>query len=686
MGKSLPRRGTAAAIVGACLLWPGAAQAAHITVDDDGVQCPSAAYSRIALAISAAAPGDTISICDGVYLEGAGGPGTNALTIRKPLTIKGAGPGRVYIGPVGGGANQIASNVPAGGSANLRDGLGDIIAVIGTQADISGITVYGNRVAVDAGVSFTDAGGSLVSSEVVDIVQPEGTALGNGRYGVTDGGVGVAASHGPLATDPAHLETVTIRDSLIEGYNKAGIVLDSRQPDGTPQASTSRGVWGVISGNRITGAGQQRAIAQDGIRVLNGNGAVILENSIADNLYPADKTLSAGVRFDQSRGTSQTRINLNTIQGNGSGLVNTPVTGTNAFQIDAVQNWWGSQLGPSTDTQLDRGDYVNGTLSTTQVNRTNLVNFSDLLVRPAAVTQPFSELTDAQPTVTLASNASGDVAPGTAVALTATAADDIGVREVTFWRGDAKLATDSRAPYGATWTPEDAQDGTAQAITAVVTDSRGQTNAHSVAISVRRATPGADAAPHVTLTAPTASTVGPGAFTASATATDDKGVAKVTFSLGNRLVCTVTAAPYTCEIAPLAAEVGSTTLIVVATDTAGQTDAILKPLTVQGAGEPLPQPAPASLPLSVKGAAATLTAATKASGKALKTTGKLTGASCSGSVTLTYKRGGKLVATRRAKLTRSCTFTATAKLKRGTYTVQASVGKVAATTVKAKVR
>jgi Bacterial Ig domain len=673
VGKS-PRRGVAAAVVGACLLVPGAAHADQITVDDDGVQCPSAAYSRIALAIAAAAPGDTISICDGVYLEGAGGPGTSALTIRKPLTLKGAGPGRTYIGPVGGGANQIASNVAAGQSANLRDGLGDIIAVIGTEAHISGVTVYGNRVAVDAGVSFTDASGSLVSSEIVDIVQPEGTALGNGRYGVTDGGVGVAAAHGPAATDPAHLETVTIRDSLIEGYNKAGIVLDSRQPDGTPQTGTTRGVWGVITGNRITGAGQQRAIAQDGIRVLNGNGAVILENTITDNLYPADRTMSAGVRFDQSRNTSQTRINLNTIQGNGAGLVNTQVTGTNPFQIDAVQNWWGSQLGPATDATPDRGDWVNGTLSTTQANRTNSVNFSDLLVRPAAVTQPFSQFVDEQPTVALSRAGS---------TFTADARDDIGVRRVVFRAGTQVIGVDELAPYTATWTPT----AGLHAVTATVEDSRGQTGVAAVAVSGGGSD---DAPPSLNLTAPTTATVGPGAFTASATATDDVGVASVKFTLGTREVCTVTAAPYTCAITPLPAELGQTlSLIVVATDTTGQTDAIIKTLKIAPAAEQAALPASAPAPLATIAqtpAKAALSAMAKASRGALKTSGKLTGAACSGKVTLTYKRAGKVVATRKARLTKSCTYTVTAKLRRGTYTVRASLGAVAAKTVKAKVR
>ena len=44
-------------------LWLGAAQASTLLVDDDRVQCPSAAYTTIQAAVDAAAPGDTILVC-----------------------------------------------------------------------------------------------------------------------------------------------------------------------------------------------------------------------------------------------------------------------------------------------------------------------------------------------------------------------------------------------------------------------------------------------------------------------------------------------------------------------------------------------------------------------------------------------------------------------------------------------
>ena len=75
------------------------AYAATLTVDDDRADCPAAAFTSVQAAVDAAAAGDTIVICKGDYVEGTGTPGTNALTITKQLTLKGAGADLVTITP-----------------------------------------------------------------------------------------------------------------------------------------------------------------------------------------------------------------------------------------------------------------------------------------------------------------------------------------------------------------------------------------------------------------------------------------------------------------------------------------------------------------------------------------------------------------------------------------------------------
>jgi parallel beta-helix repeat protein len=58
------------AVVGfilAMILTAGPALAAVLTVDDDGAQCPAAAFTDIQSAVDAASPGDTIRVCPGLY-------------------------------------------------------------------------------------------------------------------------------------------------------------------------------------------------------------------------------------------------------------------------------------------------------------------------------------------------------------------------------------------------------------------------------------------------------------------------------------------------------------------------------------------------------------------------------------------------------------------------------------------
>ena len=78
-----------------------------------------------------------------------------------------------------------------------------------------------------------------------------------------------------------------------------------------------------------------------------------------------------------------------------------------------------------------------------------------------------------------------------------------------------------------------------------------------------------DHAPAVTLEAP--ATIDPGAGAVlRADATDDRGVQRVVFMAGERVVCTDDAPPYECALQPGGADVGPTLLTAVALDTAEQ--------------------------------------------------------------------------------------------------------------------
>ena len=678
-GKAL--RGVAAAMVCGGMGVPATASAAQLTVDDDRVQCPSAGYTSIAAAVGAAAPGDVVSICDGVYREGAGGANTNAITIYKPLTLRGAGAGRVFVIPNGGPSNTL---VPAG-PANFRDAGGNIISVVDTRADISGITVFGDRVAVDAGINFHESNGSVISVEVVDLIPAAG-------LGSTDGGIGVVVHNAP--PDPPNplpvpnptglLKSVTIRDSVVEGYNKAGIVVDATRPDGTPSDGAAlplRGAFAAVVNNSVKGAGNQSAIAQNGIQFSGGSTGVIVENGVSDNSFALDRTASAGIRFDQSSNTSQTRVNLNGLQGNGMGLANVPRTGT--YRIDAVRNWWGSPLGPSAADAPGRGDAVSGTMAGNggTPNRTESVDFQEFLTVPAPLDVALNEWQDRQPSVSL------DV--DDELELSSAASDDIGIRSVTFFSGDDVIAVDRTAPYAATWEPDEALEGTAQVVLAVAEDSRGQTSVAAKAVAIGdlpapepepKPDPVApqptvldDAAPRVTLSAP----VRAGArFTATAATSDDRGIASVAFLLGTRQVCLATAAPYTCEVEAGADDVGRQTLTAVVTDSAGQTGTSMRAVTI------------------AKFKASALSQRTVASRGRLTTSGKLTlpaglraSDACGGELTVSYRRGSRTVASKRVKVSSACGYSARVKLAKGTYQVSVSYhGSSALAAIKASTR
>jgi Ca2+-binding RTX toxin-like protein len=93
-----------------------------------------------------------------------------------------------------------------------------------------------------------------------------------------------------------------------------------------------------------------------------------------------------------------------------------------------------------------------------------------------------------------------------------------------------------------------------------------------------------DAPPAVALTNPvpgsTKSISSKTATVLAATAADDKGISKVEFYVGQRLVCTDTAAPFTCSYLPQSNELGRNVVTAVAYDTAGQTASALAQVTV----------------------------------------------------------------------------------------------------------
>jgi hypothetical protein len=166
---------------------------------------------------------------------------------------------------------------------------------------------------------------------------------------------------------------------------------------------------------------------------------------------------------------------------------------------------------------------------------------------------------------------------GTSVSATPTA--DAPVTQVEFFLGARSVCTDTVAPYTCNVVPLDAENGS-QTLRAVVTDDFSQTAEVSTPVTVSEFAPGV---PSVTFDNPPSTLTETGAtFTALPVTDTAHGatVQNVKFSIGARLVCTDTVAPYTCNIIPIRAERGNQTISAVVTDSASQTASASTPVVV----------------------------------------------------------------------------------------------------------
>jgi hypothetical protein len=384
------------------------AYAATFTVDDDKADCPAAAFTSVQAAVDAASPGDTVTICKGEYVEGSGAAGTSALTITKNLTLKGAGADLVTITPK---ASSVAGGSLLEATSNLRNGLGDIVAIVGTptqpiKVDISGVTVdgydpAGRPVAVEAGILFLDAKGSVIRSHVTNVV----TSEGDNAYNVPGGwrgpqpGIGIAQTSAALLAPVDGSRPLRIDRTRVDKYNRVGVLIDGAQNDFAPFSASGAVNWGIITASQIigrtectnyAGTGNCNTVSllttgplfgQDGLRVTTGAYAAVDSSLISQNLVNgtgaptrgsttnnANLSLGAGVRFAGARLTSystatglvvDSKIQRSNIVDNAYGAINVaadgvtpnvglpiPDTRTNSSPgygplLIAEGNWWG---------------------------------------------------------------------------------------------------------------------------------------------------------------------------------------------------------------------------------------------------------------------------------------------------------------------------------------------------------
>jgi hypothetical protein len=169
------------------------------------------------------------------------------------------------------------------------------------------------------------------------------------------------------------------------------------------------------------------------------------------------------------------------------------------------------------------------------------------------------------PAVSLTAPLTNAVVTGSAVAVSATASDNVGVSRVDFYRdSNVLLGTDNTSPYGISWDTTSTNSG-AHTLIAVATDLAGNTKTSTVInVSVD------NTAPQVSLSAPANGAFVTGTLAVSATATDNVAISKVEFySDNNVLLTTDTSSPYTFNWNSTTVTQGAHTLYAIAQDTSG---------------------------------------------------------------------------------------------------------------------
>lgn len=173
------------------------------------------------------------------------------------------------------------------------------------------------------------------------------------------------------------------------------------------------------------------------------------------------------------------------------------------------------------------------------------------------------------PTSALTAPANGATVSGRNVTISATAGGPYAITKVEFYAGATLLATDTAAPYSASWNTNTVLDGT-YVLTANATNSVGlATVSASRTVTVRNDT----TPPTVSISAPAAgATVSGSSVTISASGSDNVAVARVDFFVGTTLVGTDTTAPYSVIWNSTAVPDGSVSITARATDVNGNSN------------------------------------------------------------------------------------------------------------------
>jgi nitrous oxidase accessory protein NosD len=271
------------------LVPPDHVAAATLTVDDDGQDCPGAPFTTISAAMLGSAPGDVIVLCTGTYVE--------QVTINKSVTLAAStGQTPVIMAPAEMALPKAIVRITGSGVTVRIEGLTiSGPGAAGCDSLESGIRVDGGAHAVIRNNRISEIRDNPLSS------CQNGVAIRVGKQ--SEGEIG----------------TAIIQTNIIQGYQKAGIVVDNA------------GSRAVIAENQITGSGPTSITPQSGVQVSRGATGEVTANAISGHLYTgcgeqdAARTgclrfVAAGLLLFEVR-TTDVSQSANTFRGNQSNVV-----------------------------------------------------------------------------------------------------------------------------------------------------------------------------------------------------------------------------------------------------------------------------------------------------------------------------------------------------------------------------
>jgi hypothetical protein len=231
------------------------------------IACPGTAYTTIQSAVNAAAPGDTVQVCEGTFPEQVVIPaGKNDLTLVSQTPYSTTATGAIIKAPPTLPANQQSAIVEVAGA---------------TGVTISGFTISGPAGApgcgcIGYGVLVDQSGSATVTGNHIVDIHDNPSISGN------QNGVGIGAGC-CLPTPGASSGSITATKNTIDAYQKAAIDI--------------RGVGslGALSDNVIHGAGSTSVIGQNGIQISRGASGTVTGNTVSDNEYQPQTVTGTGI-------------------------------------------------------------------------------------------------------------------------------------------------------------------------------------------------------------------------------------------------------------------------------------------------------------------------------------------------------------------------------------------------------